>query len=329
MHWSGEKEIICHQKNLGLKEHVFFCGELSSKYGSVIVLEDDLYVSPAYYAYAQIALKSCDSTQIAGIALYNNSLDEAASLPFQPLKGQDDYYLMQVPCSWGQAWSRKQWMDFKKWFISDYDKEQLNHLPKAIQLWSEHSWKKPYFAYLKSTDKFFVYPYWSYSMNLNELGTNVNSKSFKFLNSLSLNSTLIDFNFESTPKYDSAYMVMSDYLNSMTKTLKEYDYEVDFYGTKLNSFCDEQWIITTLPTSQHVKSFGLELMPIELNVILEIEGNELFLTQKRHIYSNKIRNTIIKYFYPVPKWYYPYFQLPILKRLFGTFAYSFKKLFGQ
>jgi len=44
----GSKEIIEHEKNLGLREHILFCGDLVRDYDGVIILEDDLYVSPFF-----------------------------------------------------------------------------------------------------------------------------------------------------------------------------------------------------------------------------------------------------------------------------------------
>ncbi|MEM8858266.1 MAG: glycosyltransferase family 2 protein, partial [Chloroflexota bacterium] len=56
----GEKEIINHSSNLGLIEHVFACGDLSQKFGSIILLEDDLFVGRSFYFYAQQGLNFFD-----------------------------------------------------------------------------------------------------------------------------------------------------------------------------------------------------------------------------------------------------------------------------
>ena len=39
----GKKEVICHEKNLGLRKHILSCGDLTERYDSVIVLEDDTH----------------------------------------------------------------------------------------------------------------------------------------------------------------------------------------------------------------------------------------------------------------------------------------------
>jgi hypothetical protein len=328
--WFGEKQIICHSKNLGLKEHIFFCADLSNTYDSVVILEDDLFVSPAFYQYAQHALRLFEKEEhIAGVALYNNSFNEAAALPFEPIKTESDFYLMQVPCSWGQLFHKTQWNDFKTWYDSEYSESQLVKLPVGIRSWSEKSWKKSFFVYLKNKQKFFVYPYGSYSMNLNEIGTNVNAKDFKFLNGLMLSSKIPPLKLISAPEYDDAYMLSSSYLNCYTNELKAYDYEVDLYGSKLNLFTDDQWLITALEVSQYEKSFGLELKPIELNIIFGIEGKAIYLTQKKHIITTRLSKSLISYYYPIPRWYAPFFEEPVLKRIVAKTGFFIKKLFSK
>ena len=51
----GKKEIVRHPENLGLKKHILLCGDISEQHDGVIILEDDLFVSPAFYDYAQQA----------------------------------------------------------------------------------------------------------------------------------------------------------------------------------------------------------------------------------------------------------------------------------
>lgn len=48
----GEKRIICHNENLGLKRHIVSCGDLTKQYDSIILLEEDIYVSPYFYDYS-------------------------------------------------------------------------------------------------------------------------------------------------------------------------------------------------------------------------------------------------------------------------------------
>src|SRR5689334_4123595 len=68
----GEKKIILQNEPLGLKQHILRCGDLTSDYNAIILLEDDLMVSPYFYEYAIKALEYYkDDKMLAGISLYN------------------------------------------------------------------------------------------------------------------------------------------------------------------------------------------------------------------------------------------------------------------
>jgi hypothetical protein len=45
-------ELVKRQNNIGLKEHILWCGDSSVIYDAVIVLEDDLYLDSNFYSYA-------------------------------------------------------------------------------------------------------------------------------------------------------------------------------------------------------------------------------------------------------------------------------------
>ncbi|HDL48798.1 MAG TPA: hypothetical protein ENH33_02390, partial [Actinobacteria bacterium] len=51
----GPKRNIGHKTRLGLRTHVLTCGDLTTEYGSILMLEDDLYTSPDVYRFAQDA----------------------------------------------------------------------------------------------------------------------------------------------------------------------------------------------------------------------------------------------------------------------------------
>lgn len=110
----GPKEVIYHSHNLGLRDHFNFCGGLTQKYGSVIFLEDDLYVSPQFYNYALQALGFYkDESIIAGISLYSYKRIEQKTnpWPFDAIDdGFDNYFLQQA--SWGQIWTWKMWKPY-------------------------------------------------------------------------------------------------------------------------------------------------------------------------------------------------------------------------
>ena len=68
----GEKKVITHDKNLGLRTHILSVGDWLDMYDAIIVLEDDIVVTPGFYRYAVSAYSYYHKDKnIAGISLYN------------------------------------------------------------------------------------------------------------------------------------------------------------------------------------------------------------------------------------------------------------------
>ena len=115
----GEKRVIYRQENLGLKRHILTCGDLTQDHDGIILLEDDLVVSPDFYRYAQ---ECCTFVQgqdrIAGVALYNHRLSQLTEKVFEPLEDGFDNWYFRYACSWGQMWTKEQWALFKAWFTA-------------------------------------------------------------------------------------------------------------------------------------------------------------------------------------------------------------------
>ena len=79
----GEKRVIFREKNMGLRAHVIACGDLANKYESIVMLEDDIYVSPMFYKYASKALEFVENKDyVGGVSLYNHK-----KLSFHRYKG--------------------------------------------------------------------------------------------------------------------------------------------------------------------------------------------------------------------------------------------------
>ena len=101
--------------------------------------------------------------------------------PFYPLQTDSDVYLMQCAQSWGQVWMKKQWFEFKEWYIVHNEEfHELPHLPNAICNWPKSSWLKYHTRYCIEKNKYFVYPYVSLSTNNADIGTHYNQKTTLF-----------------------------------------------------------------------------------------------------------------------------------------------------
>ncbi len=295
---SGEKEVIYHKENLGMRKHYNFCGDLSYKYGSVIMLEDDMVVSPYFYKFAQESLNYYhNSEDIAGISLYHLPYTEAAKLPFIPLTDDSDVHFTQVPCSLSMTYCANHWSNFRKWFDLSPDLTKINGLPMIVtKNWSKSSWKKYMYGYMVEKNKFFVYPQVSYSSNFNDMGTNMVSKTYWGQVSLQMVPKKIKFKSlqDSLNVYDAYSEILPDRLKRMNTELKDYDFEVDLYGQK-ESFSKE-YVLTSKQCKKSIKGYERAMKPQELNIVYNIEGDEFLLAKKEDvIFSLKdIRNLILR-----------------------------------
>ena len=101
--WENGKKIVyrCPQR-MGLRKHILHCGEYLKIYDAVIVLEDDICVSPGFYLYAKAAVEHYENNmQIAGISLYNHEINVNSNLRFIPEISYYDNYFIQFDQSWG------------------------------------------------------------------------------------------------------------------------------------------------------------------------------------------------------------------------------------
>ena len=117
-HWPhGNKIIDYHTSNLGLKQHMLSLGKWFEEYDAIVVLEDDIVVSPNFFHYTrQCVNKYFTNSLIAGISLYSFEVNYQTGTPFQPVKNQYDIYLMSCAMSWGEVLMKNQWLKFYEWY---------------------------------------------------------------------------------------------------------------------------------------------------------------------------------------------------------------------
>lgn len=285
----GDKKIINHQTNLGLKQHILFCGDLTYEFGNIVLLEDDIYVSPFYLSYCYESISYFgNNSKIAGISLYNHIYNETAKLPFEAAKldGYDNYF-MQLPSSWGQIWTKNQWKEFKEWLKEYPDEFNFEVLPENIKNWPKSSWKKLYSLYLIETNKYFVYPFYSLSTNFGDLGINFWKKNTQYQSNLLLFDKKYSFvDIKSSLSVYDAYcenIKIGKLLNDKIKNIC-----VDFYGSKNSNYLNFDFILTLKDLNlELVESYGLDLKPWEANIHQKIEGPSIKIYKN----SKPIRNT--------------------------------------
>lgn len=285
----GEKIIRTFTERQGLKKHILSCGDYTSQYDVVVVLEDDIVVSDSFYHYAIAAAeKYWDDDRIAGISLYNfqkNWLNWP--LRFEPEKNAYDNYFMQIAQSWGQVWTYDKWKLFMEWYGSNSEFTKSADIPYVLNNWPESSWLKYHTRYCIETNRFFVYPYFSLSTNCGDAGEHSRYCSSNYQVELQCNKTnfvLSDFD-DNAICYDA-------YMNriGLQRFLSVKDgITVDMYGTK--TMKAERYILTTKVLNfKVVESYSLSFRPIEYSVIHNLKGDGIFLYDTQ--YRMKSRNRL-------------------------------------
>ena len=283
----GIKKTILSDENLGLKKHVLKCGDYVYEYENIIVLEDDLYVSKKFYSYACQALEfSMNRTEISGVSLYNHELNVHVREPFKAIDDGYDNYYMQFAQSWGQAYSKKQWHEFKSW-LDNNDSMDLcsENVPANVSSWSDKSWLKYFIKYVIDTDKYFIYPRVSHTTNFGDEGTHAKDSvsdlqvMLSFVNEKKYNFSSID---ESGSVYDAFFenikikKAVSDKLKSLGINTDYEEIGVDLYGYRES--ISRRFILSSKAMPYKVLySYARKLRPIDANILLDCQGDELFL----------------------------------------------------
>lgn len=273
--WSyGQKYVNIQEKRLGLKKHILQCGDLTQYFRAVIILEDDIFVSEYFYQYVKNAVDFYyNDDRIGGISLYQNEMSGREPICF--MNDGSDTYLKMGPASWGECWTDKQWHQFKEWYKTFTDERFDNiDMPEYVKKWTK-AWSKYYKAYLTETNRYFVFPHNSYTTCFGDEGEHSTSSSNIGQVNLLMGVSQYYFKpFDEMVKYDTygTNEMVFQWLN-MSKT----ELCVDFCCNKIN-IRNCRYILTpaTLPC-KIVKTFGLSMRPIELNIKYNIEGKELFL----------------------------------------------------
>ena len=282
----GEKKIIRRAQHLGLRMHVVSCGDLSDVYGSVLILEDDMYVGRGFYGFARQALeKYRDDSNVAGISLYSYSYNEFAKAPFMPVADGFDAYFMQVPSSWGQVWTRGQWEKFRAYYDGHSGELSADHrIPHAVSEWpTSTSWKKYLYRYMVENDLYFVFPKVSHATNFGEVGTHYRNQTQVLQVPIAYNGGAVEYKLpsfqESSQKYDAFLEPRPELFEAMGVELP-FEYEVDLYGLKNLDGCTRPYVLSVKPCREPQRSFGIRLMPLILNIAGNVQGTDLALAPR-------------------------------------------------
>ncbi len=278
----GPKQVIAHTTHLGLLRNFFFCGDLTARYGSAILLEDDLLVSPAFYLYAQQGLKFyAGHPRIAGLSLFRYPRNGYTHQPFEPLPDAGDVFFMQLPSIQGQVWSEAGWEAFARWYRdgSRVGGEALH------EVWSTFDTEE-YFPvlvrYLTAGNHVLVFPRTSLTTGFGDMGTHFARRVDYFQVPLQHRQT--DFRFlpleEALAIYDSFMELIPASFKRLVPGLRAYDFDVDLNASKRPELLQASHVLTTRTVRSAVQTFALAMRPMEANVLHEMAGDGIALARR-------------------------------------------------
>lgn len=277
----GEKRVILQEDHLGLVKHIHWCSSRSKEYGSIILLEDDLYLSPMFYTFSSQALTVYqDAHQIAGISLYSLWFNGYTHQPFIPLPDDSDVFFLQIPYSQGQAFTGRQWQRYEDWIAQGKRRigPQDNIHPMFMHFDAEE-WFPIRTKYLVDNDLYYVYPRQSLSTSFGDPGTHFTRPS-SFLQA-PIQRYRKDFHYksldESAAVYDSFFEINPGHLARLAKDLEGIAFDVDLYATKRPHHLRTSRVVTTRGCRSPIMKFAKDLWPLEANLIDGIRGEGISL----------------------------------------------------
>ncbi len=303
----GKKIVNFREENMGLRKHILECGKLTNVYKNIIVLEDDIVVSPLMYTYAkQVIDYYAGNEDIAGFGLYSFQRNPINNLPFYPINNGSDVYFMQYACSWGQIWTKERWNHFYNWYEKNKNEDffQYLNIPKNVKNWGENSWLKFHVIYTILENKYFVYPQTGLTTNFTDGGTHNKISSIAYQCYMySDNNEEVNFKFTSLDNANNVYdaffenKTLSKLLNCNKNIIS------DLYGEKQYEYIQKQegyLLSTNLYNYRILKDYSLQMYPYEMNIVNDIKGKDIFLYDKNILENNNHKYekfTMLRYIY--------------------------------
>lgn len=276
----GNKIVKTHEENMGLRRHIIECGDYSIEYGSAIILEDDEIVTPSFYEYTRLAHDFYnDDDRIAGVSLYAHEWNGYAGKKFQPVYGDGDVYFGQFSCTRGESWSAKQWEGFKKWYMNHQEIEEDELLPPSVYEWKK-SWGKYFARYIVENNKYYVMPYKPVSTVFGETGTHANKPEFDVQVALYWGKADYHFvPFEEGQHYDIFFENCNlKKIIAGRFGITETEICIDLYALAGRQYGGKRYILTTRKLNfEIVGKYDLNLRPHDMNVLLDAQGNGIYL----------------------------------------------------
>lgn len=233
-------------------------------------------VDPNFLKFSKQAVSFYENdASVAGVALYSPEFNEFAGLPFRAMASSYDAYFIRTPCSWGQAWTSAQWLEFKDWLrLTDDQKiNEMRGLPMQVKRWPSSSWKRLFAAYMVDQKKDFVYPYLALSTNCADTGgTHMREVTNNYQVALGLPGRTTDY-YRFAERLDSMAVSYDPYMEASADFIYDWiaidrnECVLDLYGAKEKEDLDSRkWVITSRSARNYSAFTEMRLRPAEMNL---------------------------------------------------------------
>lgn len=271
----GRKELKINDTELGLKHHLLQCIQLGLNYDGIIVLEDDLWLSPVFTQYNGLLMSHLDELRkYSSFAFYHQH--------YYPSTGYFRYYnepfcySSPYPCSSGFMMLNDEVQNFMDWIKLGNDENLI--VPQFIRKWT-HSWKKTYAAYMLDNGKQVLYPPASVITNFGDAGVH-HKESSNFFQSPLMGESCRTMILEQINRYDVYFNPSVDVVKKWLPHIEHLDFDVDLTASKPLDEIHSENLISDRPCKMYDKSWSTELKPMEKNLEYNLKSGKLVLASK-------------------------------------------------
>ncbi len=276
----GRKVVMERPSPLGLVGHFLVCGSLSREYGSIVFLEDDLVVAPAFYGSAASMLAAYgEDDRVALACLYALWFGGFDLEPFEPLDDLSDGFFLGVPYTLGLAFTATQWQRLVPALDPSRPIAPDPRLHPAFAKLGRDEWFPRLAAACIAEGRRVAYPRTSLVTCWGDAGTHFAKATRFFQVPLKRGPALdrwvpLD---RADAVYDAFFELDPLVLRRLAPELAEVDVELDLRATKGRAAIRASHVLTTRPCRRPLAAFGLTARPIEVNVIDAVGGDAIHL----------------------------------------------------
>lgn len=282
----GTCEVVEHDR-IGLIGNFHYCGDLTQRFGSVVLLEDDLLVGPHFHHWISAALPfASEYSEIAGVCLSAPWFDGYRHLPFEPVLDGSDAFYAQVPWFHGMAWTESMWKNYR----AGVDASSATAIHKSFDELADDEWFPDYVRYLVASDLTFMFPRAAHATNSGDAGTHFAESSDFFQVPLSLGAPEY-FNLRapeaSFARYDDHLELDRRIVAELVPDVEEANLVVDLLGVRDLRTHDREWVLTTRPVRAAARQWGANLHPLPMNLVYDTPGTSISLARVSDVINDR------------------------------------------